>query len=151
MFSQSTHWSRLGLVLSRPQSGSHNDVAGDPSIVWDAKINNWRTVLFYSPPGHGQAVCVGQHPVTGLPDRWRFDGRCNLPILRRWVPAEIRISPISSPMLIGRISRPKLMENIGCSACRACVRAAATAGWAKHHLLQQRQLRARTIVRQLGH
>jgi len=74
MFTPATHWRRLGLVLSRPHSGTHNDVAGDPSIVWDPEINNWRMVLFYSPPGHGQAVCTGQHPVTGLPDQWRFDG-----------------------------------------------------------------------------
>ena len=41
---------------------------GDPCIVWDGEISNWRMFLFCDPPGHGQSICL--HQTDGLPDRW---------------------------------------------------------------------------------
>jgi len=65
-------WKRLGLVLARDQSIATGSVAGDPCIVWDEELSVWRMVLFFSPPGHAQAVCRTQDNVG--PGRWEFVG-----------------------------------------------------------------------------
>ena len=54
-----TKWTRAGLVLPRAAEGPGSHVVGDPSIVWDATIGGWRMVMFFDPPGHGQAICRG--------------------------------------------------------------------------------------------
>jgi len=66
-----THWQREGLVLSR-KAGEDSGVAGDPCIVWDPDIDSWRMVLFYSPPGHAQAVCLSKNDLG--PGQWKFQG-----------------------------------------------------------------------------
>lgn len=65
-------WRRCGLVLARDTSATTCSVAGDPCIVWDEEISGWRMVLFFSPPGHGQAIC--RTPADIGPGRWEFLG-----------------------------------------------------------------------------
>lgn len=64
------HWTHGGLVLARAKDpaapGAH--VVGDPCIVWDEMIPGWRMVLFFDPPGHGQAICRSRLEVG--PGQW---------------------------------------------------------------------------------
>ncbi|MFI5387482.1 MAG: hypothetical protein ACHQ50_15345, partial [Fimbriimonadales bacterium] len=64
-------WQRRGLVLERKQ-GSQFGVSGDPCIVWDDQIGGWRMFLFYSPPGHAQAICMNRDDIG--PGQWKFVG-----------------------------------------------------------------------------
>ena len=66
-------WNRAGLILGRAAAGDGSHVVGDPSIVFDPAIGNYRMVLFFDPPGHGHAVCVGPDPLA--PGSWRLEGR----------------------------------------------------------------------------
>lgn len=66
------HWRRLGMVIPRAEIGEEGSVAGDPCIVWDEDLPGWRMVMFFSPPGHAQAVCLTPNDVG--PARWRFLG-----------------------------------------------------------------------------
>lgn len=68
-----TRWNRTGLLLSRTAQGDGSHVVGDPCIVFDPAIGNWRMFLFYDPPGHGQAVCTGPDPLAA--GSWRCSGR----------------------------------------------------------------------------
>ena len=63
-----TAWSRHGLVIPRPPGNNDYGVMGDPCIVWDEEVSNWRMVLFCDPPGNGQTICL--HQTDGLPDKW---------------------------------------------------------------------------------
>jgi len=63
-----TAWTRRGLVIPRPVDQDNYGVMGDPCIVWDEEISNWRMVLFCDPPGHGQSICL--HQTDGVPDLW---------------------------------------------------------------------------------
>lgn len=65
-------WVRKGLVLPRSGAGDGSEVVGDPCIVWDEDIKSWRMVLFYSPPGAGEAVCT--NPDDPGPGNWRVVG-----------------------------------------------------------------------------
>ncbi len=67
-----TDWQRGGLVIPRGSDRQGGGVAGDPCIVWDETIGGWRMVLFYSPPGHAQAVC--RTPDDVGPGRWELEG-----------------------------------------------------------------------------
>lgn len=66
-------WTRQGLVLPRNESGEGSHVMGDPCIVWDEEIGNWRMILFAEPPGHGQAIHRGDPSAIG-PGSWQFEG-----------------------------------------------------------------------------
>jgi len=62
---------RCGLALGRPSGEStETSVAGDPCIVWDEEVRGWRMFLFYSPPGHAQAICLD--PLARGP--WTLEG-----------------------------------------------------------------------------
>lgn len=63
-----TTWVRQGLLIARSSQSSGYGVVGDPCIVWDDAIANWRMFLFCDPPGHGQAVCV--QTADGVPVQW---------------------------------------------------------------------------------
>ena len=65
-------WERKGLVLPRIKTEKGSSVAGDPCIVWDEGISNWRMVLFFSPPGHAHAICTSKNSVG--PRCWKFIG-----------------------------------------------------------------------------
>ena len=65
-------WVRRGLIIPRAGSGEGSDVVGDPCIVWDDDIRSWRMILFYSPPGAGEAVC--ENPDDPGPGHWRLLG-----------------------------------------------------------------------------
>ena len=65
-------WTRRGLILPRASSGEGSEVVGDPCIVWDDDINSWRMILFFSPPGAGEAVCT--NPDDPGPGSWRVVG-----------------------------------------------------------------------------
>ena len=67
------NWTRQGLVLPRNESGAGSHVMGDPCIVWDEEISNWRMILFSDPPGHGQAIHLGDPSEIG-PGSWQFEG-----------------------------------------------------------------------------
>ena len=56
-------WTRQGVVLARQPEGPGSQVVGDPCIVWDEAIGGWRMILFFSPPGHGQASCLTREAV----------------------------------------------------------------------------------------
>lgn len=64
-------WNREGLVLER-KPGEQFGVSGDPCIVWDEDLGGWRMFLFYSPPGHAQAICMDRDDVG--PGHWKFLG-----------------------------------------------------------------------------
>ncbi|MDB5078225.1 MAG: hypothetical protein JWP00_149 [Chloroflexi bacterium] len=66
-------WTRQGLVLPRSKDSYGSHVMGDPCIVWDSEIDNWRMILFSDPPGHGQAVHLGNPAEVG-PGTWQFEG-----------------------------------------------------------------------------
>lgn len=66
-----TRWRRCGLILPRQKTGIGSEVVGDPCVVWDDRINNWRMLLFCLPGGVGQAVCTGD-PTRA--DGWRVEG-----------------------------------------------------------------------------
>jgi len=64
-----TTWTHQGLVIARQKQ--NRGVVGDPCIVWDDAIANWRMILFADAPemrGCGQSVCL--HSTNGLPDKW---------------------------------------------------------------------------------
>ena len=63
------NWARRGLIVPR-QAGW--GVAGDPSIVWDEEIKTWRMVMFYAPPGTGEAICPD--PADPGKGPWKFLG-----------------------------------------------------------------------------
>jgi len=65
-------WQHAGVVVPRKQVGANSSVAGDPCIVWDDTLPGWRMVLFYEPPGHGQAIC--RTPDNVGPGSWEFLG-----------------------------------------------------------------------------
>ena len=65
-------WQHAGVVIPRKQVGAASSVAGDPCIVWDDTLPGWRMVLFYEPPGHGQAIC--RTPEQVGPGHWEFLG-----------------------------------------------------------------------------
>lgn len=67
-----SQWERRGLVLARVKSEKGSSVAGDPCIIWDNDISGWRMVLFFSPPGHAQAICLGRDEIG--PGHWQFQG-----------------------------------------------------------------------------
>jgi len=71
-FSIPRRWTRAGLILPRQLDEEVSSVSGDPCIAWDEDINGWRMVLFYSPPGHGQAVCRNLNDLG--PGNWKFEG-----------------------------------------------------------------------------
>lgn len=68
-----THWTRSGLILPRTAQGDGSHVVGDPCVVFDPAVDNWRMFLFYDPPGHGHAVCTGPDPLVA--GAWRSEGR----------------------------------------------------------------------------
>ena len=68
-----TDWNRAGLLLPRAAAGDGVHVVGDPCIVFDPDLGNWRMFLFYDPPGHGHAVCTGPDPLA--PGSWQLAGR----------------------------------------------------------------------------
>ena len=68
----SHRWKRSGLVLARDERGGICSVAGDPCIVWDDELQGWRMVLFFSPPGHAQAICRSRHDIG--PGKWEMLG-----------------------------------------------------------------------------
>lgn len=63
-------WARKGLVI--PRGDKDGGVAGDPCIVWDEDVKVWRMFLFYSPPGHAQAIDTDRDNVG--PGHWKFEG-----------------------------------------------------------------------------
>ncbi len=65
-------WFRRGLIIPRAGAGEGSEVVGDPCIVWDDEIRSWRMILFYSPPGAGEAVCAT--PDDPGPGQWRILG-----------------------------------------------------------------------------
>ena len=67
-------WTRGGLVLSKPAGLSNSQVVGDPCVVWDPDIQQWRMFLFYCPPGHAHAVCIGKDANDVAPGCWRLEG-----------------------------------------------------------------------------
>jgi len=71
-FSIPHRWTRSGLILPRQVDEKVCSVSGDPCIVWDEDIQGWRMVLFYSPPGHGQAVCLNREDLG--PGNWKLEG-----------------------------------------------------------------------------
>jgi hypothetical protein len=80
-------WTRHGVVLER-QKNESSSVCGDPCIVWDEAIQGWRMVLFYSSPGHAQAVCTN---MDGLGrGQWKFEG----PL------------PVTNPSAVGGFHKP---------------------------------------------
>ena len=86
-FSMPRTWERRGLVLKRENSGD-SSVSGDPCIVWDEAIKGWRMVLFYSPPGHAQAVCLKREDLG--PGQWKLEG----PL------------PVANPKTVGSFHKP---------------------------------------------
>jgi hypothetical protein len=87
-FSIPDGWIRRGVVLERTRRGAGSSVCGDPCIVWDEAVNGWRMVLFYSPPGHAQAVCSCGDILR--PGDWKFEG----PL------------PVTNPQAVGRFHKP---------------------------------------------
>ncbi|HLN30240.1 MAG TPA: hypothetical protein VK395_21030 [Gemmataceae bacterium] len=87
-FSIPSTWTRRGVVLERARDGVGSSVCGDPYIVWDEAIQGWRMVLFYSPPGHGQAVCLQRDDLG--PGQWKFAG----PL------------PVANPQAVGGFHKP---------------------------------------------
>jgi hypothetical protein len=85
VFSIPTTWARRGVVINRQ---ADEGVAGDPCIVWDEAIKGWRMVMFYSPPGHAQAICTNQDDMTAGP--WTFEG----PL------------PVTNPDVAGQFHKP---------------------------------------------
>jgi hypothetical protein len=81
-------WTRSGLVLERQKGERGSGVCGDPCIVWDEAINGWRMIFFYSPPGHGQAVCLNRDDVG--PGKWKLEG----PL------------PVANPQAVGGFHKP---------------------------------------------
>ena len=79
-------WTRRGVVLERQRSD--RGVSGDPCIVWDEAIQGWRMVLFYDPPGHGQAICTNREDLG--PGQWKFEG----PL------------PVTNPQAVGGFHKP---------------------------------------------
>ena len=79
-------WARQGVVLERQKADS--GVCGDPCIVWDEDIHGWRMVLFYSPPGHAQAICTNLADLG--PGQWMFEG----PL------------PVTNPEVVGGFHKP---------------------------------------------
>jgi hypothetical protein len=67
-----TQWERQGMILERMKTEKGSSVAGDPCIVWDDDIPGWRMVLFFSPPGHAQAICPSRENIG--PGHWQFLG-----------------------------------------------------------------------------
>jgi hypothetical protein len=67
-----SQWQRRGLVLPRSHKPGGHDVAGDPCVVWDEDNGLWRMFLFFSNPGHAQAVSP-QSCQEG-PKDWEFLG-----------------------------------------------------------------------------
>ena len=65
-------WQHAGVVVPRKQGEGVSSVAGDPCIVWDDTLPGWRMVLFYDPPGHGQAVCRSVNDIE--PGNWEYLG-----------------------------------------------------------------------------
>src|SRR5882724_3991086 len=65
-------WTRAGVVLERQKDAKGTSVSGDPCIVWDEAIKGWRMVLFHSPPGHAQAVCLNRDDIG--PGQWKLEG-----------------------------------------------------------------------------
>jgi len=65
-------WKRRGLIIPRASSGDGSEVVGDPCIVWDEDIKSWRMILFFSPPGSGEAVCT--NPDDPGPGSWLLRG-----------------------------------------------------------------------------
>src|SRR5262249_24608375 len=84
-------WTRRGVVLER-HKGEHG-VSGDPCIVWDETIRGWRMVLFYDPPGHGQAVCTNRDNLGS--GQWKFEG----PL------------PVTNPEAVGGFHKPFIVMN----------------------------------------
>ena len=73
IFDSRARGTREGVVIERQTHGRKSlDVRGDPCIVWDEAIHGWRMVFFYSPPGHGQAVCLNLDD-SGL-GKWTLEG-----------------------------------------------------------------------------
>lgn len=68
----SPNWVRRGLAIPRSGSGPGADVVGDPCIVRDDEAKVWRMVLFFSPPGAGEAVC--EDLADPGPGKWRLVG-----------------------------------------------------------------------------
>jgi hypothetical protein len=58
---------REGLLLARKDRGLGSHVVGDPCVVWDEAAGAWRMILFYSPPGHGEALSFA---ADARPDAW---------------------------------------------------------------------------------
>jgi len=58
--------------MPRQKDETVSSVSGDPCVVWDEAINGWRMVFFYSPPGHGQAVCLNLDDLG--PNNWKLEG-----------------------------------------------------------------------------
>src|SRR6516165_2901982 len=79
-------WTRRGMVLQRHQGDS--SVSGDPCIVWDEAIKGWRMVLFYTPPGHAQAICLNRDDIG--PGQWKLEG----PL------------PVANPQAVGGFHKP---------------------------------------------
>lgn len=71
-FSIPASWRRLGLVIPRNREGFGTAIMGDPCIVWDDEIENWRMFVFALPPGHGHARCETNDPASS--DSWIFEG-----------------------------------------------------------------------------
>jgi hypothetical protein len=80
-------WIRRGVVLPRSHGGAGFSVCGDPCIVWDEDLGGWRMVLFYSPPGNAQAVCLGDDLGPG---HWKLEG----PL------------PVTNPKAVGGFHKP---------------------------------------------
>ncbi len=89
-FAVPSSWERRGLVLGR-QSAGQEGVSGDPCIVWDPAIKGWRMVLFHTPEGHGQAVCLDRDDLG--PGHWKFEG----PL------------PVTNPDAVGGFHKPLIV------------------------------------------
>jgi hypothetical protein len=100
-----TNWKRSGLVLARDERGGISSVAGDTCIVWDDELPGWRMVLFYDPPGHAHAVCMGRDDVG--PGRWRLVGP-----LAFTNPGDLAGNATHKPFVIMDAHRPNVAARI---------------------------------------
>ena len=98
-------WRRCGLVLSRKESAGICSVAGDPCIVWDAELPGWRMVLFFSPPGHAQAICRSKEDIG--PGRWELVGP-----LEFTNPTELAGNSTHKPFIIMDARHPNIAARI---------------------------------------
>jgi len=118
-------WERQGLVLARDTSfTTASSVAGDPCIVWDEELPGWRMVLFFSPPGHGHAICRNRDDIG--PGQWEYLG----PL------------PFTNPdgLLSGRTHKPFVVMDAHHPNQAARIDGhywLATVSWRNHHKLVQ--------------